>query len=85
MFTVTEGAPRSEASVLDAHSVSASPPPNFTVQGFCRWLPMSKTKFYREVNAGKIRVRKSGKRTLITRDDAQAYIDSLPVFDPKAA
>ena len=39
---------------------------------------LSHTQFYREVNAGKIRITKIGRRTYIARKDREAYFASLP-------
>lgn len=45
----------------------------------------SRAKIYREINAGRLPVRKAGHRTLIRVADLQAYIDELPAGGPVAA
>lgn len=68
----------SDATPVDAVAATATPPPNFTVEGFCRWIHMGRTKFYAEVQAGNIKIRKIGRKTIVTGPDALAYRDSLP-------
>jgi excisionase family DNA binding protein len=38
----------------------------------------SRTKIYEEINAGRLRAVKCGNRTLITEDDAEAWLRALP-------
>lgn len=40
---------------------------------------IGKTKFYSEIKAGKIQVRKSGSRTVILMEDLEAYMRALPI------
>lgn len=40
---------------------------------------MSRTKLYGEIKAGKIEARKLGNRTVITADEMDRYVASLPV------
>jgi hypothetical protein len=40
---------------------------------------VSHTKFYREVAAGRIRIRKMGRSTRISEADAKMWFDGLPV------
>lgn len=49
----------------------------FTVNEFLIWARISRTKFYQEVAAGKIPIRKLGKKTLIKRADAENWLDGL--------
>lgn len=41
-------------------------------------LRISERTFFREVSRGRIRVRKLGRRTLVTSRELDAYIASLP-------
>lgn len=43
-----------------------------------RRMGLGRSSLYKEINAGKIRVKKCGKRTLISVDDIQAWFDELP-------
>ena len=45
----------------------------------------SRTKVYEAINAGKLRARKRGKRTIILADDLQKYLDDLPEYVPAKA
>jgi hypothetical protein len=38
----------------------------------------SRTKAYEEIRCGRLRAIKCGKRTLVTEDDAEAWLKSLP-------
>ncbi|MEP3264495.1 MAG: hypothetical protein ABJN78_01885 [Hyphomicrobiales bacterium] len=49
-----------------------------TVQEFLSWARIGKTKFYKEVNAGRLTLRKVGTRSLVAVGDAQAWFDGLP-------
>ena len=51
----------------------------FTVNQFLLWANTSRTTFYKEVSAGRIPIRKLGKRTLVLREDAERWLANLPV------
>lgn len=57
----------------------------FTVNEFCAWARMGRTRFYDELNSGRLRTRKLGSKTLVTVADAQAWLDALPVQEMEAA
>jgi excisionase family DNA binding protein len=42
-------------------------------------------KIYGAINAGKLRARKNGRRTLILARDLEAYLNDLPVLAPKSS
>ncbi|MEP6355290.1 MAG: helix-turn-helix domain-containing protein [Hyphomicrobiales bacterium] len=48
-----------------------------TVRDFLEWARISRTTFYKEVNNGRIPIRKVGKRTLIAMVDAQNWLANL--------
>lgn len=50
-----------------------------TVDEFCGWASIGRSKFYQEVKDGRITLRKIGRKTVVTMADAQAWLDSLPV------
>ena len=60
-------------------------PELLTVADFCERYSISKTSFYREVNAKRLKLRKFGSATRIARADAEAWADSLPFSDGVAA
>jgi hypothetical protein len=49
-----------------------------TVSEFCRWACIGRTKFYAEVKAGRLTLRKIGTKTVILRSDAEGWLRSLP-------
>ncbi|MEP1441601.1 MAG: helix-turn-helix domain-containing protein [Hyphomicrobiales bacterium] len=49
-----------------------------TVKDFLDWARISRTTFYKEVKEGRIPLKKVGKRSLVLRRDAEAWLDSLP-------
>ena len=44
----------------------------------------SRTKIYDAINAGALKARKRGKRTIILADDLIAYLEALPDFPNQA-
>jgi predicted DNA-binding transcriptional regulator AlpA len=50
-----------------------------TVANFLASYAISRSEFYRQANAGKIRLTKLGKATRIARADAENWAASLPV------
>lgn len=50
----------------------------FTVNEFLDWARISRTTFYKEVSAGRLRLRKVGKRSLVLRQTAEEWLNSLP-------
>ena len=56
-----------------------TPKQAFAVKEFLAAYGIGRTKFYEEVKAGRLKTRKVGKRTLITRSDADAWLNNLPV------
>jgi predicted DNA-binding transcriptional regulator AlpA len=49
------------------------------VREFCDAVGIGKSKFYEEVRAGRIRLRKLGGRSVVAVDDARAYIENAPL------
>lgn len=47
---------------------------------FCFWAGISRSHFYREVSCGRIKVRKIGRRSVVTVDDSLAWLRNLPVI-----
>ena len=42
-----------------------------------------KTTIYEEIKLGRLRARKCGKRTFITEDDAEGWLQALPLLEGK--
>lgn len=49
----------------------------FTVAEFCRRFSIGVTSFYEQVKAGRLRTVKVGRKTLVLRRDARAWIAAL--------
>lgn len=59
--------------------------PTYTIKEFLADFGMGKTRFYELVNSGVLKAHKSGTRTVVLAADAQAYLDSLPEYEPRQA
>ncbi|TIU24399.1 MAG: helix-turn-helix domain-containing protein [Mesorhizobium sp.] len=53
-------------------------PNAFTVAGFCAAFGVGRSLLYQELKSGRLPYRKAGRKTLIRKDDAQAWLDNLP-------
>lgn len=53
-----------------------------SVDEFCAWASIGRSKFYGEVNEGRIRLRKVGRKSVVLLTDAQSWLDSLPILSP---
>ncbi len=56
-----------------------------SLKGFCDWADIGPTKAYEEVKAGRLIITKLGKKTLVTAENAQKWLASLPTTTGKAA
>lgn len=50
----------------------------FSVDSFCQAFDVERSFAYSEMRAGRLEFRKAGRRTLIRKADAEAWLDSLP-------
>lgn len=57
----------------------------YSVDEFSNLVGISRRAVYLEVAAGRLRIVKCGKRTLITSDDARVWLDSLPEPERQSA
>ena len=48
----------------------------FRVNDFCARFAISRSEFYREVKANRLLIMKRGRRTYVTRSDAEAWVES---------
>ncbi|MDA9539646.1 hypothetical protein ACM41_26460 [Bradyrhizobium sp. CCBAU 21362] len=60
-------------------------PRALTVKEFCQQYGIGQTQFYEEVKEKRLTVRKVGRKSLITRDDAEIWLRSLPMLITEAA
>ena len=71
-----------EDRLIDAYALRG----NLTVNEFIAWSTLGRTKFYAEVNAGRITLRKIGTKSVVTMPDALAWLRGLPATaETKAA
>ena len=55
----------------------------YTIAQACIVANMGRTAFYEEINKGRLRAVKRGRRTLVLADDLRAYLDGLPAIEVK--
>jgi|APThiThiocy_cv2_1041547.scaffolds.fasta_scaffold56617_2 hypothetical protein len=55
-----------------------------SVDEFCRWARIGRTKAYAEAKAGRLLLRKIGAKTVIRTEDAQAWLAALPLATSEA-
>ena len=51
-----------------------------SLDDFCRRYRIGRTKTYDEINAGRLKARKAGRRTIIAEDDAEEWLSNLPAL-----
>lgn len=49
-----------------------------SILDFCAWAGIGRSLAYREIESGRLKIRKVGRRTLVTIEAAQAWLNSLP-------
>lgn len=52
-----------------------------TMKDFCQWAGIGRTTAYEQVSAGKLTVRKVGRRSLVLFEDASRWLNALPTQD----
>lgn len=57
----------------------------YTVNEWLEKSGDSRATFYRAVNEGRLKVRKNGRKTLILAEDGAAYLNGLPLYQPRSA
>jgi excisionase family DNA binding protein len=67
----------------DTHDAQAGrgavgPERAFSIEEFCRRYGLGRTKVYEEIKLGRLRARKIGRRTIVTQDDAENWLQHLP-------
>ena len=55
-----------------------------TIPEFCVWSRIGRTRVYEEIATGALRALKIGRRTVIKREDAVAWLDSQPALVARA-
>ena len=54
----------------------------FGIEEFCRRYGVGRTTAYAEMKAGRLRRRKVGRRSIIAEEDAEAWLNALPIVTP---
>jgi excisionase family DNA binding protein len=54
-----------------------------SIEQFCSYYGVGKTKTYAEIRAGRLRARKCGRRTVVVEDDAEDWLRHLPSIASK--
>jgi excisionase family DNA binding protein len=60
-------------------------PEFFTIEEFCRRFATSKSNVYREIAAGRLKLRKLGHASRIAVTDAREWVAQLPIVSGEAA
>ncbi len=55
----------------------------YTLPNILQRYGIGRTKAYEEINAGRLKAKRAGGRTLIAAADAEKWLKSLPSFQPK--
>lgn len=50
----------------------------YDIKGFCEHFRIGRTKLYSEINAGRLKAVRVGRRVLIRATDADAWLAALP-------
>ena len=62
-----------------------SEPQAYRPQDFCAAFNISLRKFYKEVEAGNIRMKKCGRASSVTAEAAKEWLNSQPDYAPEVA
>jgi hypothetical protein len=52
-----------------------------SIRAFCERYDIGRTRVYEEISAGRLKARKSGRRTIIATDDAEDWLNRLPAIN----
>ena len=52
---------------------------------FCKIANLGRTTLYKDIAEGRLRAVKNGRRTVILRDDAMAFLAALPPFQSRGS
>jgi excisionase family DNA binding protein len=54
----------------------------YSIDEFAEVSNTCRDKLYVAIHKGQLKARRNGRRTLILKEEGQAYLDSLPTIDP---
>jgi len=52
----------------------------YSIAEICETGPFGRSKVYEEINAGRLKAKKMGRKTIILDADQRAWLNSLPEF-----
>jgi len=62
------------------------PGPNaMTIAQFCAWAGIARSTVYKEIANGRLKARKIGGKTIIAREDANAWFQALPALQSRVS
>jgi hypothetical protein len=64
---------------LPAHKLA------YSIPEFAEGAGLGRSFIYEEIKAGRLKVRKAGRRSIIIHDEGRAYLQSLPTLAPSVA
>jgi excisionase family DNA binding protein len=76
---------KSEAETRPLSLIEITAKRTATVDETALIVGCGRTTVYEEINAGRLRARKIGRRTLILREDREAWLNSLPTIETAEA
>lgn len=56
-----------------------------SIETFCQWSGIGRSLVYKEIEAGRLRIKKVGRRTIITSEAAGSWLAALPDGDGRNA
>ena len=56
-----------------------------SVNEFLKWASIGRTKFYDEIASGRLKIRKIGRKSVVSTADAVEWLNALPVETGSAA
>jgi len=57
----------------------------YGIDEFCKIANLGRTTLYKDIAEGRLRAVKNGRRTVILRDDAMAFLAALPPFQSRGS
>ncbi|MEZ5919211.1 MAG: helix-turn-helix domain-containing protein [Alphaproteobacteria bacterium] len=57
---------------------------SLSIEDACKITGIGRTKIYQAINAGRLKARKLGKRTIILKQDLEVFLDGLESYQAKS-
>jgi excisionase family DNA binding protein len=57
----------------------------YGIDELCKMASLGRTTLYKDIAEGRLRAVKNGRRTVILRDDAMAFLAALPALAPRGS